>query len=306
VKGDVLRIATRSSPLARHQAESVAERLLALDEVKGVEFVFVETTGDRAAGVAISSLHERGVFANAVDRAVLQDEADIAVHSAKDLPSSDPVEGLTLCCVPERADVRDALIGSRLEDLAPGSVIATGAVRRRVQLAWLRPDLTFTELRGNIATRLGRIPPHGAVVIALAAMQRLEMAQHVTEVLSLEVILSQVGQGALALRCRTDDEDIRALAARIDDRLFHVALLAERAFLRRCGGGCDAPVAAYATCKEQGGAIAIEGMVASRDGHVVLRRRHQGLDADIVGSELASLMLEKDGGAALIAPLERT
>jgi hydroxymethylbilane synthase len=278
---------------------------VALDDSPSVEFVFVETTGDRLHDVSIRSLPERGAFANAVDRAVAQGQADVAVHSAKDLPTNDPLEGLTLCCVPERVDARDALIGSRLEDLSPGSVIATGAVRRRVQLAWLRPDLTFKDLRGNIATRLKKVPKNGAVVVALAAMLRLEMAAQVTEVLSLEVMLSQVGQGAIALRCRNDDAESADLLARIDDRCAHRALLAERAFLRRCGGGCDAPVAAHAHAEEENGAISIEGMVASGDGHVVLRRRHEGVDPEKVGTELATLLLVNDGGASLIHPSER-
>jgi hydroxymethylbilane synthase len=228
-----------------------------------------------------------------VDRAVLEDRADVAVHSAKDLPSSETVAGLMIAAVPERADPRDALVGRSLEDLPPGAVVATGSPRRRVQLSNVRPDLAFHDLRGNIGTRLERVPPDGSVVVAVAALERLSLGSHAVEVLPVSVMLPQVGQGAIALRCRDDDERTVSVLEGIDDEAAHVALRAERAFLARLGGGCDAPVGAYATVDEAG-VVYLEAMLASLDGHIVIRRRASGDDPERTGSELAASMVEID------------
>jgi hydroxymethylbilane synthase len=286
-----LRLATRGSPLARRQSELVATRLEALDI--SVELVIVETLGDVKRDIPMSELAGRGVFTTEVDRAVLDDRADVAVHSAKDLPSSGTVAGVSIAAVPERADPRDALVGNSLEDLAPGAVVATGSPRRRVQLSNIRPDLAFQELRGNIGTRLERVPPDGSVVVAVAALERLSLGGHAVEVLPVSVMLPQVGQGAIALRCREGDDRTLALLAEIDDVSAHLALRSERAFLARLGGGCDAPVGAYATLDEAG-VIYLEAMVATLDGHIVIRRRASGADPEKTGTELAESMLEID------------
>ncbi len=293
-----LRLATRGSPLARVQSERVAERLRARGTA--AELVIVETRADRELDVPISAFAGRGVFVTEVELAVLEGRADAAVHSAKDLPSGAPPEGLVLAAVPERADARDVLVGRPLDDLAPGAVVATGAVRRRAQLAWRRPDLAFSELRGNIAARLAKVPAGGAVVVALAALERLGLADVAAEVLPTSVVLSQVGQGALAIRCREDDLATRELLRAVDEPLAHRALLAERAFLARLGGGCDAPVGALATCSGPSAAVTIEGMVASADGHVVVRRRHQAAHPAQAGGELAALMVAEDGAGMLL------
>jgi hydroxymethylbilane synthase len=255
--------------------------------------VIVETLGDLNREVPMSELAGRGVFTTEVDRAVLEDRADVAVHSAKDLPSSGTTAGVTIAAVPERADPRDALVGRSLEDLAPGAVVATGSPRRRVQLSNIRPDLAFQELRGNIGTRLERVPPDGSVVVAAAALERLSLGSHAVEVLPVSVMLPQVGQGAIALRCREGDDRTLALLDGIDDVAAHVAVRAERAFLARLGGGCDAPVGAYAKLDESG-VIYLEAMVASLDGHIVIRRRATGVDPEKTGTELAESMLEID------------
>src|SRR4051794_13815054 len=178
--GRRLRAATRGSALARWQTDHVAG-LLGAD----VDVVVVETTGDRRTDVAIHEMGGQGVFVKEVQAAVLDGRADIAVHSAKDLPSV-TMPGLTIAAVPERADPRDALVGSTLEGLGAGARVATGSVRRRAQLAWLRPDLTFVGLRGNMGTRLERAgtPEIDAVVVAYAALQRLGWADRAAEVLS--------------------------------------------------------------------------------------------------------------------------
>lgn len=255
----------------------------------------------------LRSFGGRGIFTAEVSRAVLEGEADIAVHSAKDLPSSSLLvaEGLVIGAVPERGDPRDALVGRRLEELPPGATIATGSVRRRAQLAWLRPDLGFTELRGNIATRLERIPPRGAVVVALVALQRLDLEDEVGEVLEVlepETMLPQVGQGSLAVECRADDHELRALlAAHVNHGPSLRALTAERAFLATLGGGCDAPVGALATSDpDEAGDLRLEGLVASADGHVVARLTRSGSDPDALGAEVAGQMMRRVG--SLVGP----
>jgi hydroxymethylbilane synthase len=293
-----VRIATRRSPLARAQADIVARRLGAHVTSLEVELVLVTTSGDERRTEPIRALGGVGAFADAVSRAVSVGRADLAVHSAKDLPVSCAPSGLRIAAVPGRADPRDALVGARLDDLAPGSVVATGSARRRAQLAWLRPDLRFVELRGNIGTRLSRVPPGGAVVVAAAALERLSLSPAVVERLPTSWMLPQVGQGALAVECREDDPRAAELAEALDDPAAHRALDAERAFLRGVGGGCDLPVAAHAT--DVGGRLALAGLVASADGRVLVRREALGDDPETLGIELAEEVLGRCGGRALL------
>lgn len=241
--------------------------------------------------VAISELAGQGVFTAEVEIAVLQGRADVAVHSAKDLPSSNLSAELVLACVPIRADVRDVLVGATLAELAHGATIATGSVRRRVQLAALLPGARFVELRGNIATRLSKVPPGGAAVFALAALERLSLVEHASEVLGVEHMLPQVGQGAIALRCRAADVQLQRVLAEIDDPYAHRALRAERAYLARLGGGCDAPVGAYATVDPGNSRISLEALLASDDGSRVYRRIARGDDPEQLGSGLAEELM---------------
>src|SRR5207249_10707722 len=224
-----LRAATRGSRLARWQTEHVASLL----EVP-VEVVVVETAGDRRSDVPIWEIGGRGVFVKEVQAAVLDGRADIAVHSAKDLPSM-PAPGLLLAAVPERGDPRDALVGATLDGLPVGATVATGSVRRRAQVAWLRPDLTFASLRGNIDTRLARAAGFAAVVVAAAALERLERTDRIGEVLPASVMVPQVAQGALAVECRVDDEEAQTALAGIEHGPSRRAVDAERAFLARLG-----------------------------------------------------------------------
>jgi hydroxymethylbilane synthase len=265
-----------------------------------VVYVIVETIGDKRTDVPLAEISGRGVFTTEVDQAVLDGRADVAVHSAKDLPAAVSVTGLVLAAVPERADVRDALVGRALSELPLGGIVATGAPRRRVQLAHVRPDLVFSEVRGNIGTRLARVPDGGALVVALAALDRLELTDTAVEVLSVETMLPQVGQGAIALRCRADDDETLGMLEMIDDLEVHRAVLAERAFLACLGGGCEAPVGAYATLAADG--IHLEAMLASLDGTQVIRRRALGADPLALGTALAEEMLEIDGAGELFGP----
>lgn len=241
----VLRIASRGSPLAIWQAAHVAGAIATAVPGLDVDVVVVDTEGDRRLDVPISEFGGKGVFAKEVQAAVLDGRADVAVHSAKDLPSV-PVPGLALGAVTARGEVRDALVGSRLADLPHGATVATGSQRRRVQLAALRPDLVFDELRGNMATRLAKVPEGGAIVVAAVALQRLQLADQIAEILSVEEMVPQVGQGALAVECRAEDGPIVELLGRIEDPPSRRRVDAERAFLAELGGDCDLPAGAHA------------------------------------------------------------
>jgi hydroxymethylbilane synthase len=287
-----LRVATRGSELARWQAERVATRLGA-----ETELVIVSTTGDERRDVPIHALGGTGIFVKEVQQAVLDGRADVAVHSAKDLPASDPPKGLVLAAVPERADVRDALVGSTLDALPAGARVATGSVRRRAQLAALRPDLTFAELRGNVGTRVARAAEFDAVVVAAAALERLGLDDRADELLAPSVMLPQVAQGALAVECRLDDDETRVQLVRIDDGDAHLEVLAERAFLAELGGGCDLPCGALARVVD--GVLEIEALLASPDGHVVLRATARASDPLEAGRAVAAALMERGGRSLL-------
>lgn len=286
--GDSIRIATRGSALALWQAHHVAAQLDA-----DVEIVVVETTGDRDTTSPLHSIGGKGVFVKEVQLAVLDGRADIAVHSAKDLPAETP-EGLVLASIPTRGNPRDALVGARLDSLAPGASVATGSVRRRAQLFALRPDLEFHELRGNMATRLAKAKDFDAIVVAAAALERLDEHPGVVDTLSVESMIPQVGQGALAVECRADDLATTAALTSIDDDFHGPLVRAERSFLRELGGDCSLPAAAhasYASTTNTGAAtpaeITVTGFLASENlvEHRTLELR--GAEGERVGRDLA-------------------
>ena len=296
-----LRVATRGSPLARWQADHVASLLAASGHA--VEVIAVETAGDLRRDVPISQLGGQGVFVKEVEMAVLEDRADMAVHSAKDLPSTTEA-GLALAAVPRREDPRDALVGSALHALGTGATVGTGSVRRRAQLAWLRPDLTFVGLRGNMDTRVGAPARPGgpaAVVVALAALRRLGWEDRVAEVLSVDTMLPQVAQGALAIECRDGDDEVRALLATIEDRPSRVAVNAERSFLAQLGGGCDLPVGALGLAGPDR-TLRLTGLLCSLDGRVRLALGLDGSASDPagLGVAVAHYLLDEAGGRALL------
>lgn len=292
-----VRAATRGSPLARWQADHIAALLRAADPAVTVELVIVETVGDRRLEVPIWELGGKGVFAKEVQRAVLDGRADIAVHSAKDLPSA-PVPGLVIAAVPERGDPRDALVGSTLAALPPGAEVATGSLRRQVALWQHRPDLRFVSLRGNMQTRISKAADHDAVVVAATALDRLGLADRIAERLSTDTVLPQVAQAALAVECREDDPELRSLLARIEHEPSRRCVDAERAFLAELGGDCSLPAAAHAVLDRDDDGMVLRAFLASPDGRTVLRDQRAGSHAGI-GTEVARALLH-GGGTALL------
>lgn len=325
-----LRLASRGSPLARWQAGRVAELLAA----SGVEssIRLVETEGDRRSTTPIDRLGGRGVFVREVQAAVVRGQADAAVHSAKDLPAQVHLglPGLVIAAVPERADPRDLLVGAALASLPAGSIVATGSARRRAQLANLRPDLLFGDLRGNIGTRLARVGTApgqvSAVVMAKAAVDRLGWKAPRgtrTEALPVSVMVPQVAQGAIAVECRADDSEALTLLSAIDNPAVRPLVEAERAFLAELGGGCTLPVGAHArwhagTAGEPtatdgtssdgpargdlGPTLSVCAMIAAHDGRIVLRYEVDGRAADpaAAGRDAARYLLDRAGGRELL------
>jgi hydroxymethylbilane synthase len=288
-----LRVATRGSALARWQAERIVQLL----DVEA-EYVLVSTRGDERRDVPIHAMGGTGVFVKDVEHAVLDGRADVAVHSAKDLPSQ-TAPGLALAALPERGDARDALVGLRLDQIPTGGRVGTGSVRRRAQLAALRPDLGFGELRGNVPTRIEKAAGFEAVVLAAAALDRLDLAGHIAERLDPSIVLPQVAQGALAVECRADDDEAHALVSRIDDAGVRAAVTAERAYLAALGGGCNLPCGALAET-DDAGTVRLEALLASLDGRITLRVRVEGEDPDAVGAEAAHRLVDERGGRLVL------
>ncbi len=204
----------------------------------------IETTGDARLDVPLHVIGGQGVFVKEVQLAVLDGRADLAVHSAKDLPSA-PADGLVIGAFCERRDPADALVGRRLDDLAHGATVATGSVRRRAQLSRVRPDLAFVELRGNIDTRLSKVPDNGAIVMAVAALEILQLTDRIAERLDVATFVPAVGQGCVAVECRVDDAETLAALAGVDHPDTRHAVEVERAFLAELGSGCSLPVGGH-------------------------------------------------------------
>ncbi len=269
--GARLRIATRRSALALWQAEHVRSALQRHHDGLEVELVPVSTEGDRRLDVPLSEIGGKGVFATEVQAAVLDGRAELAVHSAKDLPALTG-DGLVLAAVPERGDARDALVGGRLDALPDGAVVATGSMRRRALLADLRPDLRFAELRGNMSTRLAKADEFDAIVVAAVAFERLGLGEHLSDVLEVDGFVPQVAQGALAVECRVDDTATRQLLAAVEHPPSRRRVTAERSFLAELGGDCTLPAGAHARVAPDG-AFELLGVLADRVGGRLLRER---------------------------------
>jgi hydroxymethylbilane synthase len=244
-----LRLATRGSEQARTQTLAVAAAVMAAHPRVEVELVIVETRGDQRVDVPLHQIGGQGIFVKEVQQAVLDGRADAAVHSAKDLPAA-TAPGLVIGAFTARRDPRDALVGARLDDLPIGATVASGSVRRRAQLALLRPDLQFAELRGNIPSRLSKVPEGGAVVVACAALEVLGRTNEAAEVLPVSTMIPMVGQGCVAVECAVGDSSVRELLTSVDDPGTRAAVVVERAFLAELGGGCTMPLAAHVVDRE--------------------------------------------------------
>ncbi len=275
-----LRLATRGSRQAWAQSSAIAD-LIRRTADREVELVRVETTGDQRSDVPLHTIGGQGVFVKEVQRAVLDGRADLAVHSAKDLPT-EPAEGLTIAAFTARRDARDALIGCRLDDLADGATVATGSVRRRAQLAAIRPDLEFRELRGNIDTRLERIPDGGAIVMAVAALQILDLTDRIDQMLPVERFVPAVGQGCVAVEVRADDAATTGAVGEVDDAVTRAQVEVERAYLAELGSGCSLPVGAHVS-----GGVLHTFLADPASGRIASERLVVGIDSQTADVEQA-------------------
>jgi hydroxymethylbilane synthase len=302
-----VRIATRGSDLALAQARGVAARLEAVLRVQ-TELVVLKTTGDRLRDVSLARLGGKGLFVKEIEAALLDGRADLAVHSAKDLPAT-LAPGLELVAFPERADARDALVaresGATLGSLPRGARVGTGSVRRAAQLRALRPDLVIAPLRGNVPTRLRKLESEDldAVVLACAGLDRLGLGGRIDERIEPEQMLPAVGQGVLAVQGRVADPVARDVAA-LSDASCVQCLAAERSFLAGLGGDCTTPLAALAE-RTAPGALCLRALLSSPDGARILRHEGQGRpeQAAELGAAAARAVLA-EGGAELLREVQ--
>lgn len=298
-----LRIGTRGSKLALIQSEWVRERIEARHPQIRVEVVKIKTTGDKILDSPLSQIGGKGLFVKEIEEALLNGEIDLAVHSMKDVPTDLP-EPLMLCSYPQREDPRDALIsksGLPLENLGSGAVVGTSSLRRAAQIRYFRPDLKTVPLRGNVDTRIRKLEDGevDAVVLARAGLKRMGFLDRVTETLSPEKILPAIGQGALGIEVRRQDEATRGLLAFLNHETTEVTVRAERAFLKELEGGCQVPIAAFGELQE--GKIRLEGMVAELDGSRVVRDGIHGESdqPETLGITLARRLLDAGAGEIL-------
>lgn len=315
-------LGTRGSKLALAQSEMLAARLRAAHPGLAVELQIINTKGDRLLDVALSAVGDKGLFVKELEQALLAGEVDLCVHSCKDLPSQLPAR-LALAAFSERADPRDVLVipakasaaSLSLLDLPPGAVVGTSSLRRAAQLRALRPDLELRDVRGNVDTRLRKLAAsqYDALILAAAGLDRLSLtaagdrfesdgASFVAWRIPSDQMLPAVAQGILAVECRADDAATLARLAALDHGPSRAAALAERAFLRRLEGGCQVPIAAYATLAD--GQLTLRGLVGTLDGATIVRGERAGdpAAAEGLGVALAEELLAQ-GADAILAGL---
>jgi hydroxymethylbilane synthase len=286
-----LRIGTRGSPLALAQAHETRGRLAAAHGVapEAVEIVVIKTTGDSIQDRALAQAGGKGLFTKEIEEALLAGTIDLAVHSAKDMPTYLP-DGLALAAYLPREDVRDVLItrnGRGLAALPQGATLGSASLRRQAQLLRRRPDLAVRLIRGNVETRLRKVADgeYDATVLALAGLKRLGLADRASEILDVEAMPPAVGQGAIAIETREKDDRVRGLVAAIDDEATHTALRAERAFLAVLDGSCRTPIAGHATL--HAGAMRFRGLILRPDGSEALEAERRGgaVEAEAMGRD---------------------
>lgn len=296
-------LGTRGSKLAVQQSEWVQAQLKELAPDVTVTLRRIQTSGDKILDVPLAKIGGKGLFVKEIEEALLAGEIDLAVHSMKDVPTKLP-DGLDILCIPMREDPRDALIsrtGCVFKDLPRGARVGTSSLRRQAQFLHARPDLQIEMLRGNLDTRLRKLREgqFDAIVLAAAGLRRLAWTHEITEYLDPHISLPAIGQGALGIEGRRDDLFVRLLLRRLDHASTKVAVQAERALLDRLEGGCQVPIAAYATVNETG--LRLEGLVASVDGKDMVRDVMEGPSeqASELGRQLAERLLARGGGKIL-------
>lgn len=294
---NIVRIATRQSPLALWQAYYVRDKLLENHPNLTVELVPMVTRGDVILDSPLSKVGGKGLFVKELEVALLEKRADIAVHSMKDVPVEFP-EGLGLVTICEREDPRDAFVSNSyatLNELPKGSVVGTSSLRRQCQLRAQRPDLEVRDLRGNVGTRLGKLDngEYDAIILAAAGLKRLKLEQRITDYLSPEQSLPAVGQGAVGIECRLDDAYTRQLLEPLNDKNTQTRVLAERAMNMRLEGGCQVPIGSYALIENE--TIWLRALVGEPDGSQIIRGEIRGAlsDAERIGVQLAEELLAK-------------
>jgi len=267
----ILRIGTRGSMLAKWQAESVRKKLFAATGIEA-EIVIIKTSGDKMQQAPLAQIGGKGVFIKELEEALLEESIDLAVHSVKDVPTEIPSR-LMFPAVCRRDDVRDCLVGSTLANLRDGARVGTSSLRRQAQLRHLRPDLDFRDLRGNVDTRLRKVQSgeYEAVMVAKAGLDRLGLSQRISEILSPDVCMPAVGQGAIGIECRLKDTEAADLLAPLDDAETRAAIIAERALLSALHGGCQVPMGAWARIER--GELVLDACVCSVDGSQYIKQR---------------------------------
>ncbi len=290
-------IGSRGSDLALWQANFVRSSLERQFPQLTFSIKIIKTTGDEQLEVALSKIGDKGLFTRQIENQLLVGEIDLAVHSLKDLQTTQP-DGLVIGAVCERELPNDVFVSKNsttIGDLEQGAKVATGSLRRKSQLLSHRPDLNVSEIRGNVPTRIKKFNESDldGMILAFAGLNRLGYDSAVSQVIPFDIMLPAVGQGAVAVEIRTDDNEVAALAATLDHHLTRTCVTAERSFLRRLEGGCQVPIGAIAIVAGEN--ISLEGMVGSLDGAIVFRDSitgHAG-DADELGIKLAELLISK-------------
>ncbi|KJV42570.1 hydroxymethylbilane synthase [Acinetobacter indicus] len=302
---NTLKIATRQSPLALWQAEHIRARLEALHAGLNVELVPFVTQGDKILDTPLAKIGGKGLFVKELEAALLDGRADLAVHSMKDVPMALP-EGLSLAVICEREDPLDAFVSNTyasFQDLPQGAKVGTSSLRRKCQILKARPDLEIIDLRGNVGTRLSKLDAgqYDAIILASAGLKRLGLSERIRHTLTPEVSLPAVGQGALGLECRTNDQAVLELILPLMDDETNVCVRAERAFNAYLEGGCQVPIAGYATLKD--GQLSMEGRVGSVDGQTLLSAQLSAApeQAEQLGEQLAQNLLAQGAGELLKA-----
>lgn len=290
-------VGSRKSQLALTQTNWVIDELRQLQLPYNFEVKEIITKGDRILDVTLSKVGGKGLFVKEIEIAMLNGEIDMAVHSMKDMPSELP-KGLVIASVPKRVDHRDVFISKKydsLMDMPKGAIVGTSSLRRSAQILAKRPDLEIKWIRGNIETRLRKLEEgqYDAIILAAAGLKRMGWSRdYITEYLSIDDCLPAVGQGALAIQCREEDEELLQILSRINDDTTMRTVTAERSFLHRLEGGCQVPIAAYAEITTDD-RIRLTGLVAEPDGTVIIRDTMEGTDPKKLGEQLADELMKR-------------